>query len=44
MGLFGNKKTEETISKKSEEYVRKEELKAGIENLQKEFQEKTRGK
>jgi chromosome segregation ATPase len=40
MGLFGNKKTEETISKKSEEYVLKEELETEVENLQKEFREK----
>ena len=40
MGLFGNKKTEETISEKSEEYVLKEELETEVENLQKEFREK----
>ena len=40
MGLFGNKKTEETISEKSEEYMLKEELETEVENLQKEFREK----
>jgi len=40
MGLFGNKKTEETISKKNAEYVLKEELEIEVENLQKEFREK----
>jgi chromosome segregation ATPase len=38
MGFFGNKKTEEKISEKSEEYVLKEELRTEVENLQKEFQ------
>ena len=37
MGLFGKKKVEETISKKSEEYVLKEELETEVENIQNEF-------
>ncbi len=37
MGLFAKKKTEETISDKSEEYVLKEELETEVENIQKEF-------
>jgi len=40
MGLFGKKKVEETISKKSEEYLRKEEIKAEVGNLQNEFRVK----
>ena len=40
MGLFGKKKVEETIDKKSEEYVLKEELESEVEKLQKEFREK----
>ena len=40
MGLFGKNKVEETIDKKSEEYVLKEELESEVEKLQKEFREK----
>lgn len=39
MGFFG-KKNEETISKKSEEYVLKEELETEVENIQNEFRTK----
>jgi chromosome segregation ATPase len=37
MGLFGKKKVEETISKKSEEYLLKEELETEVENIENEF-------
>ena len=40
MGLFGKKKAEEPISKKSEEYLPKEEIKTEVENLQNEFRVK----
>ena len=40
MGFFGKKKTEETISEKSEEYVLKKELETEVENLQSEFRAK----
>ncbi len=38
MGLFGKRKVEEIISKKSEEYPLKEELETEVENIQNEFQ------
>ena len=37
MGFFTKKKTDETISNKSEEYILKEELETEVENIQKEF-------
>jgi len=40
MGLFGKRKEEETISKKSEEYVLKEELETEVGNIQNEFKTK----
>jgi len=40
MGFFGTKKVGEAISKKSEEYVLKEELETEIESIQNEFRAK----
>jgi len=40
MGLFGKKKTEETVPERNEENILKEELEGEVERLQGEFREK----